>query len=75
MNEEPGQCAAGLLLFKISKTTEVVLMIGRYLAGLGILFLLLAIPACAGETKSTSNAPGGPKANPVDASGIKGKPG
>ena len=50
-------------------------MIGRYLAGLGILFLVLAIPACTSETKPASNAPGGPKANPADASGIKGKQG
>ena len=50
-------------------------MIGRYLAGLGILMLVLSIPACAGETKPATGAPSGPKATPADASGIKGRPG
>jgi hypothetical protein len=46
----------------------------RFLAGLTILFLLIAIPSC-NQTKSTSHAPSGAKASPVGASSIKMKPG
>ena len=52
-------------------------MIGRFLAGLGILFLLAAIPACSdsGASSNKSIPKVDPKAGTVDSSGIKLKPG